>query len=426
MKPSITFFVTDLIEELTFRAVKNEAERRGFETSCSYDLSARAQIGLYCCHVTMIEQVNADFSVIMLHDIGQGQEYWPNFWQIETWERFDLGLLPGPMWQSMYNRTASDPAFHGPLLGAYNSGWPKSDRLYDKSGEFHLEVREARKRLGLSEGKTVLYAPSWENDGKQDDFVNSCLDLGCNLLIKQAAWPDAYPHIVRNIDEMEAKYRGYHPRVHVMDRTADILTALALSDVLVTDESCVMFEALLFNVPSISVSDWLIPDVVPSRHTSAHHDFVIHCTKEQLREQVRAVLDQGRNISGNGKDASYYRGEWYSHLGRSASTCMDLIEWLYESKPYRTAMENINASRRVTELEQEIAAVQARLTDSEESSRALNEKLHECDECLRRANERVREFQTFIDCVHKSRVWRFTRPIRRAIERLEMITGWQR
>ena len=405
MKTKITFFITDLIERLTFDGIKNEAERRGYETQFSYDLSEPAQLGFYCCHTPLVSKVNAEFSVVMLHDIGQGQERWPNFWQYEPWDNFDLGLLPGPSWKAMYDNMTVSPNFPGPLLGAFDVGWPKSDRLFTAADDLANEAALARKQLNLAEGKVVLYAPSWENDGKQDDFVNSCLDIGCNLLVKQAPWPDSHPEIVKNIDQMEAKYRNYHPRLHIMNRETDIITALALSDVIVTDESCVMFEALLFNIPSISVRDWIIPDCTPPRFSSAPHDFVIQSSKSKLREDVSMALDYDKNSNSTDGKMAGYRAKWFSHMGSSAVACMDLVEWLYCSQPYKTAIENTKLSAKLLRLEQKLEETEKGLASITNSLQATNKKLL--------------EYKTLIDFVNQSRTWRYTRPIRRMIEKIE-------
>ena len=71
----------------------------------------------------------------------------------------------------------------------------------------------------------------------------------------------------QNISDLEAKYRN-HPRVKAMDRKTSIMFALALADVIVSEESSVMVEALLFGVPAIAVVDWTIPDRNPPRLAS--------------------------------------------------------------------------------------------------------------------------------------------------------------
>ncbi len=32
--------------------------------------------------------------MILLHDMAQGHNRWPNIWEIERWSKFDVGILP--------------------------------------------------------------------------------------------------------------------------------------------------------------------------------------------------------------------------------------------------------------------------------------------------------------------------------------------
>lgn len=64
------------------------------------------------------------------------------------------------------------------------------------------------------------------------------------------------------------------------------MTALELCDMVVSDESSVMSEAVMFGKPSVAVTDWLIPDTVPSRFASVPMNYVLKCKKVELREYV--------------------------------------------------------------------------------------------------------------------------------------------
>jgi hypothetical protein len=290
MSRTITFFVTEPIEELTVASVAEEAVRRGHTVRFESRLEAEADVGLYVPHATAIPRVNARFSMVMLHDLGQQQVSWPHFWQVEPWDRFDVGLLPGPAWRAMYEATCVQPGFQGPRLGVYSVGWPKFDRVVAREAALREEVRALTERLHLPAGRNILYAPSYENDGKQDDVVAACRDLEANLLIKHASWPDRYPKRIKAIEDAERKHRGQHPRVFILDHDLDIMTALAMADVLVTDESNVMFEALLFGVPAISVQDWMVPCETPPRRVWKNHDFVIPSTRAALARDMHQAL----------------------------------------------------------------------------------------------------------------------------------------
>ena len=82
------------------------------------------------------------------------------------------------------------------------------------------------------------------------------------------------------------------------------MTALAICDLVVSDESSVMAEALMFNVPSIAVTDWLIPDTTPSRYASVPMNYVIKCQKSELQDYVQrflSSLDNYHSVLKNGK-----------------------------------------------------------------------------------------------------------------------------
>ena len=176
---------------------------------------------------------------------------------------------------------------------------------------------------------------SYENDGKQDDVVAACRDLEANLLIKHASWPDRYPERIKAIEEAERKHRGQHPRVFMLDHHLDIMTALAMADLLVTDESNVMFEALLFGVPAITVQDWLVPCETPPRRVWKGHEFSLPSTRADLERDIRRVLQSGFDPARFGKAHTLadYRDRWFSHRGRSGQAILDLLEWLAGPSP---------------------------------------------------------------------------------------------
>lgn len=382
MSRTITFFVTEPIEELTVASVAEEATRRGHAVRFESRLDAEADVGIYVPHATAIPRVNAHFSMVMLHDLGQQQVSWPHFWQVEPWDRFDVGLLPGPAWRAMYEASSVQPGFRGPRLGVYTVGWPKFDRVVAREAALRDEVRALAGHLNLPAGPNILYAPSYENDGKQDDVVAACRNLEANLLIKHASWPERYPERIKAIAEAERKHRGQHPRVFILDHQLDIMTALAMADVLVTDESNVMFEALLFGVPAISVQDWMVPCETPPRRVWKNHDFAIPSTRAELARDMQRVMEAHRDPASPGaaRDLAAHRDRWFSHRGRSGQAILDLLEWMAGPSPESQAL----------------AGPQPRILSLE---RTLN------------------ELQQWRSTVHRSASWRLTAPLRRMVDR---------
>lgn len=325
-KPSLTFFHSDDCERQAVAPIAEEAERRGYSVRFSPDLSERVEIGVYCQHAC---RPNADLSVIMLHDLAQRHDIWPAFWDHEPWDAFDIGLVPGEAWVQRWKSQAGQLGA-APRLGVFEIGWPKADLIYRSREQFHAQAEELRKSLGLIHPQTVLYAPSWENDGKQDDFVQSLVDLPVNLLLKQAPWSEAYPWVLENIREMDERHRGIAGNVHIIDRGVSIMYCIGVSDLLVSDESSVLIEASLHGVPSLSVTDWLIPDRQPPRPVCVPFENVQKTTRSALRESVEKLLADPVLAR---SEALGLRDHHFSHFGQSSKLAMDLIEAAWAKSP---------------------------------------------------------------------------------------------
>lgn len=323
--PSITFFYTDNCERQALAPVAEEAANRGFEVKFSTNSKELAEIGVYCEHAC---QPNADFSVIMLHDLAQRHDIWPAFWRYEPWNEFDIGVVPGNSWVDRWQTQAGFPIAR-PRLGVFDLGWPKADLVFRDKDIFANEADKLRKTLGLKYEKSVLYAPSWENHGKQDDFVKAFIDLPVNVLLKQAPWSNAYPEVLENIRQMNELHRGCAENVHIIDVEVSIMYCLSLADVLVSDESSVLTEALLLDVPGVAVTDWLIPDTNPPRPASVPYDYVTKTTKAQLREIVEVILAEPESTR---QKTRQDRDHQFSNLGKSAVLIMDNIVAAIEGK----------------------------------------------------------------------------------------------
>ena len=314
----ITFFYTDKGEYYNLEPIAHEALKRGYKVKYTQDIKQKAEIGVYCQHVCYPE--NSDFSVILLHDLAQGHNRWPNIWEIERWNKFDIGIVPGKSWAERWSECACFP-YVNPRCGTFELGYPKSDLINSDSLKHRTD--ELRHQLHLRYNFSVLYAPSWENDEKEDDFVRALASLPVNLLIKQAHWPDKYAHIINNIKQMRALHENKYDNVYYIEPEESILTALELCDMVVSDESSVMLEAFMFHKPSLAVIDWLIPDTNPARPASVPMDYITKCKKVELREYVE-------KFSAN---AEYYyaalaKGEHaFSNQGHVCKDIMDAIEY---------------------------------------------------------------------------------------------------
>lgn len=303
----VTFFYTDKSEYYNLKPIADEAEKQGYKITFTQNLDQKAEIGIYCQHVHFIQHPeNSKFSVILLHDIGQGQNNWPNHWEGERWNDFDIGILPGRFWADFWSQCACQ-YYANPRYGVFELGYPKSDLA--TSDIIISRVEQLRCELRLKYDTSILYAPSWENDGKEDDFVRSLSSLKVNLLIKQAPDLEKYPVINENAHKMRTLHEGKYDNVYYIDPNENILSVLALCDLVVSDESGVMSEAIMFGKPSIAVMDWLIPDTTPSRFSCVPMDYIVKCKKSELRDHVnmllhspefrKKILDKGKKVFSN-------------------------------------------------------------------------------------------------------------------------------
>ncbi len=305
VKKEITFFYTDKGEYYNLKPIADKAASRGYRVDFTDNLVKEAEIGVYCQHSNMIEPVNAKFSLILLHDMAQGHNRWPDIWKGENWDKFDIGIVPGKTWADRWSRCACW-GYANPRCGVFAFGYPKSDLIEDM--ELKERARKLREKFRLKYDFSVLYAPSWENNEKEDDFVRALASLNVNLLIKQAHWNQAYAHIIENIKVMRKQHEGKYDNIYYIEPEESIMTALELCDMVVSDESSVMAEAAMYGKPSLAVTDWLIPDTNPPRPASCPMEYILKCRKVEIREyveklcshtfpesQIEDILQKGQN-----------------------------------------------------------------------------------------------------------------------------------
>lgn len=325
IKKDITFIYMDSSEKSLMEPVAEEAKRRGYVTRFTDDKFAKCEIGFYCQHVNFPQF--SKFSAIMLHDIVQQFKDWPDIWVKEPWNKYDVGFLPNEQWVD--NWKASSKYYYSiPKLGVYKAGWPKADTFVNLEKEKYRA--EFNRKYGLNpEKKTVLYAPSWENDNKQGEFVEAMLQLGVNAVVKQHECnPELFAENIRNINMMAEKHKNIEG-VFVLPPSLNIFEVIPAVDVLVSDESSTMCEATMMGVPSVAVSDWLIPDTTPSRLPENDYDFVIRTSKRELKDCVGGILadyDRYKNFVDNAGRRTF------SNAGHASEIIMDVLDACIEGR----------------------------------------------------------------------------------------------
>lgn len=334
VKREITFFYTSQGEYYNLKPIADKAVERGYKVEFTDNLVGEAEIGIYCQHSNWLEPVNAKFSLILLHDLEQGHERWPDMWEGETWDKFDIGILPGKIWADRWAKCACH-AWANPRLGTFELGYPKSDLI--GSEEIKAHARQLSEKLGMKYEYSVLYAVSRECDGKEDDFIRALASLKVNLLVKQAKWPDVYADVNQNIQEMRAMHEGRFNNVYYMEPEESIMTALELCDMVVSDDSSVMTEAIMFGKPALSCVDWLTPET-PSEGFSllADMDYILKCKKVELREYVEKL--SSNTFAEEIIDEVFEKGEYvFTNKGSCCDDILDAIEYYTnESKSGKT------------------------------------------------------------------------------------------
>jgi hypothetical protein len=328
LNKSITFFYSGGVQYQTIEPIADDASKRGYQISFSKDIFQKAEIGFYCDHECYPN--NSKLSIIMLHDLAQGHDRWPNIWIDEPWNKFDIGILPGEGWAKRWQECSWYPNVM-PKIGVFKLGWPKADLIFKNIEVYRKKTLEFKESLQLKYDRSVIYVPSWENDGKQNDFVENLKDIPVNLLLKQAPWTDSYPEILENIKKMNDMHLNCADNVHIIDPNISIMTCLGLADIIVSDESSVLFEGLLLDIPSISVTDWLIPDCKPPRYSNAPFDFVIKTTRSELKNEVKNTLS---NLLFYKNNIQKLKEINFAYLGNSANYIMDLVESYVDNRPF--------------------------------------------------------------------------------------------
>ena len=328
IKKDITFIYWSSQEKSLFAPIIKEAEKRGYRVKLSNNKFEKCEIGFYCQHINFPQY--SKLSVVMLHDILQQYGNWPDIWYREPWNIYDIGILPSEQWVNNWNKS-SHWYYTRPRKGIFKVGWPKADVIKDiQSNSSKVEFYK-KYNLDLNK-RTILYAPAWENDHKQDDFVKSMLKLDVNILIKQAKWPvKEYPQIVKNIEEMYDLHKDI-PSVTILPPETNIFEAIAVSDILVSEESSTLCEAAMMPIPSVSVSNWLIPDVSPSRFPKCDYDFVIKTKREELTDCIRDMIENYDSYYERTKEFSRKN---FSNIGLTAKMIIDILDDVIANKNVR-------------------------------------------------------------------------------------------
>tara|TARA_B100001063_G_scaffold194157_1_gene185655 strand:- start:1594 stop:2763 length:1170 start_codon:yes stop_codon:yes gene_type:complete len=331
MEKEITFFYTEEVEKWAVESIYSEAQKKGYKVKFSEDLSENCEIGFYCQDKYTV--INSKLSIVMNHGMDQARLYWPNRWNKEPWNKYDIGFLPGKSWSDMWRESSWDP-FSYPKKGIYETGWPKSDKVFKK--DFEQNINDFKKELNLENKKTILYAPNFEVDNKQIETLDFLKNLDVNVLVKH--WiteKDApkFQDLNRNINEANLYTKKNFKNCKILDPNLDIIQCLAVSDILITDESSVLYEAFLFNIPCVSISDWTTKtsNHMKSRKINPSKETYKVVKKKEFKKTIVEILN---NIKEVNLEIEQKKNFHYSNHGKSSEIIISIIDNIVENKIY--------------------------------------------------------------------------------------------
>jgi len=390
----VALYVEDDSELAVLEPIGAEMARRGARVRVSEDFEATAEIGLYACHANRFFDFDAAcwrrpenrLSVLTLHDLAQAGNLDAEYFSVEPWHAFDVGLLPSAEWKRMWERAQAGGA-EGPSLGMHVVGWPKMDHAFSAPEMFAARVAGIQRGLGLTGRPVVLLACSWPDRRQLSDAL-AALDEDLDLIVKYpvsssprdgSPWFDrlseAFAELQRTREVADA-----HPRVIVAPAETDIMALTALADMVLSNGSNVLYEAVLMGTPGISVRDWI--------HPSGPHG----------EETVRPHVDLSGVLSGDLASLSdllevVRRPEWEPLVARGSESLVgpgtrgaaaiaatDVIEHFAESSVRRTESAGTSNAAALTLGRDELAR--------------MREALEAADEREERARKQLREYET--------------------------------
>ncbi len=274
--PEVLVYYTDHWDLQAIAPVADEFAARGHEVLSTRDFTHVGAIGLYACHANSLFDFTAgvwstppnDLSVIALHDLGQDGSAGAGYFASDSWHVFDVGILPGPRWARLFAESL-ERELPGPREGVRIGGWPKTDWAFAHPDEVTVLRDALRTRLGLHHDRpTVLIAASWQHRPFLVNLPAQFAEMDVDLLVKFPVWsspttpdhPWADVMCASRVESALARHAANsEPRFHVVPPETPDSLVIALSDVVVSNGSNLMFEAVLAGVPAVLVSDWLIP-----------------------------------------------------------------------------------------------------------------------------------------------------------------------
>jgi hypothetical protein len=288
-----------------------EFHKNGWETVFCENGKTTGDIGFYCEDSSL--PGNQGFTVITINGLDQDhvvRPFYTQWFAKENWGLFDLGILPGARWLNGW--VTRRPSFRNtPRLGVVPVGWFKADEA----------VKKHSRSFENKTVKTILYAPQTEQDGKQKLVVEAAVTTGFLLKIKH--WEDdSYielfpslltPSYMQNLTD-ENNLAKEFDNIEIYPVNANFMDTLSGVDLLITDQSSVLYEAAILNIPTLTCVGWKHA-CNNCKGPQPSPDITISCHPEELAETLSNIKSQYSDLL---EKAKLIRDNNFIHLGVSA------------------------------------------------------------------------------------------------------------
>ena len=322
MKKKITFYYENPNEKNIFTPIAAIAKKKNFKVEFTNNLKKYSEIGFYCFGDK--KKIKSKNSFIFLGGMDQARNNWPNIWEKQPWNNFDIGFLPGKDWSHRWKSSSWDYKSR-PKKGVFESGWPKAD-IVCKRDQLQKKSKKLKKKYKIPKvGKNILYAPSQESNGKQLDVAKCIKESNFKLLVKhwvtkKSKYKDKWQVVQKENDETK-KILG--EKCIIIKPQENFIEILPLVDLLITDESSVAYEALLLDIPTISVSDWKM-----QRHSRSIARYVkpakvcFVTDKKNLKKKINEFMKKKKFYKRKIKKMKTYH---FSNVGFSSNIIIEIL-----------------------------------------------------------------------------------------------------
>jgi len=327
-KFSFIFEVKEPIHIDVWKPIIHYLESHGATCTVSKDCTEQATFGFYCSDEP--KPGNQEFTIVTINGLDQDHVIRPNykkFFEKENWKLFDFGFLPGGNWSKGFARILNRSKV-SPRFGVYSLGWPKSDPLFIGGDPVTMRRNNLHK---------ILYAPQIEDGIKQKQVANVIGKLQIDLLIKHwesAVYKEVYPWLITDelltrIEFSNKEVTEKYPRlISLAPTNVNFMSLLNDVDLLITDQSSVLYDSLFAGIPTLVIDDWShccgnCPGPQPSP------DAIFSVSSSNLEH---ALIQIDAQYSEALKLAERKRNTLFDHLGTSTPTLLKTIMRVYLTK----------------------------------------------------------------------------------------------